>query len=137
MGQLLKLLYVKFHDLILYGIIGSFSAGLDFAVYTFLIQLMGISYLPANCISVFGGISTSFYLNRNYNFKVKDHVAQRFSFFLIVGLSGLMLSNIILFICIERMSMNKIISKLLSIVLVVLFQFLLNKYKTFKPSNNE
>lgn len=94
-------------------------------------------YLPANCISVLGGISTSFYLNRNYNFKVKDHAARRFSVFLIVGLCGLMLSNLILYYCIERMSMNKIVSKLLSIVLVVLFQFLLNKYLTFKPSHHE
>lgn len=137
MRQFLKSLYVKFHDLILYGIIGSFSAGLDFAIYTLLIEIVGIPYLFANCISVLGGISTSFYLNRNYNFKIRDHAARRFSIFLIVGLCGLVLSNMILYVCIEKVSMNKIVSKLLSIILVVIFQFLLNKYQTFKPSNNE
>ena len=91
----------------------------------------------ANCISVLGGITTSFILNRNYNFKVKDHAKRRFSIFLTVGLCGLVMSNIILYLCIDVWSMNKLISKLLSIVLVVLFQFLINKYFTFKPSNNE
>ena len=84
MMQIVKTLYKKFHHLVLYGIIGSFSSGLDFLIYTLLVQLVGLQYLVANCISVVAGISTSFYLNRNYNFKVKDHTKRRFSIFLTV-----------------------------------------------------
>lgn len=122
----------RFRHLILYGIIGSFSSGLDFCVYTLLVQIGGMQYLIANCISVMGGISTSFMINRNYNFKVKDHVSRRFTIFLSVGLCGLVLSNIILYICIDVLAINKQLSKLLSILLVVFFQFLANKYVTFK-----
>ena len=129
--------YLRFRHLILYGIIGAFSSGLDFLIYTLLVQLVGLQYLVANCISVVAGISTSFYLNRNYNFKVKDHTKRRFSIFLTVGLCGLVMSNLILYLCIDIMGMDKLISKLLSIVLVVFFQFLVNKYLTFKPTNNE
>ena len=137
MKQIIKTLYKRFHHLVLYGIIGSFSSGLDFLIYTFLVQLVGLQYLVANCISVIVGISTSFYLNRNYNFKVKDHTKRRFSIFLTVGLCGLVMSNLILYLCIDNLGMDKLISKLLSIVLVVFFQFLVNKYLTFKPTNNE
>lgn len=136
MIEFIKKLYYKFHHLILYGIIGSFSSGLDFAIYTFLVQVVGVQYLVANCISVLGGITTSFILNRNYNFKVKDNTKRRFTIFLTVGLCGLVLSNLILYVCIDVLDMNKLISKLLSIALVVFFQFLVNKYLTFKPSNN-
>lgn len=137
MKQIIKTLYKRFHHLVLYGIIGSFSSGLDFLIYTLLVQLVGLQYLVANCISVVAGISTSFYLNRNYNFKVKDHTKRRFSIFLTVGLCGLVMSNLILYLCIDNLGMDKLISKLLSIVLVVFFQFLVNKYLTFKPTNNE
>ncbi len=137
MKQIVKTLYKKFHQLVLYGVIGSFSSGLDFLIYTLLVQLVGLQYLVANCISVVAGISTSFYLNRNYNFKVKDHTKRRFSIFLTVGLCGLVMSNLILYLCIDNLGMDKLISKLLSIVLVVFFQFLVNKYLTFKPTNNE
>ena len=137
MMQIVKTLYKKFHHLVLYGIIGSFSSGLDFLIYTLLVQLVGLQYLVANCISVVAGISTSFYLNRNYNFKVKDHTKRRFSIFLTVGLCGLVMSNLILYLCIDNLGMDKLISKLLSIALVVFFQFLVNKYLTFKPTNNE
>ncbi|MBR6333670.1 MAG: GtrA family protein [Bacteroidales bacterium] len=131
---MLKRLYQKFRNLILYGIFGSISAGLDFGIYTLLVQVAGIQYLVANCISVLAGITTSFLLNRNFNFKIKDKTPQRFSIFLVVGLCGLLLSNLILYLCIDQFHMHKIVSKILSIVLVVFFQFVLNKYVTFKPT---
>lgn len=126
-------IYDKFRNLILYGLIGCFSAGLDFCIYTLFVQVAGIHYLPSNCISVLAGISTSFLLNRNYNFKVKDNTQRRFLLFLTVGLCGMVLSNLILYVSIELLGINPIFSKVLSIVLVVFFQFIINKYITFKP----
>ena len=137
MTNYVKILYFKFRNLILYGIIGCCSSGLDFLLYTLFVQVFGWHYILSNCISVLAGITTSFTLNRNFNFKVKDKTRKRFAIFLTVGLCGMMLSNLILYVCISMMSLNKIISKLLSIALVVFFQFLLNKYITFKPTKNE
>lgn len=135
--SLISRFYKRFQHLILYGIIGCFSSGLDFLIYSLLVQVIGLQYIVSNCISVLGGISTSFLLNRNYNFKIKDKTTQRFSIFLIVGLCGLLFSNLILYICIDIMGTDKIVSKILSIVLVVFFQFLANKYITFKPTKDE
>lgn len=132
-----RTLFARFRHLVLYGIIGSFSAGLDFVIYTLLVEFAEMPYLMANCISVLAGISVSFMLNRSFNFKVKDRVARRFATFLAIGLSGLLLSNIILFLCIDQWGMHEVIAKILSIVLVVGLQFLLNKIITFKPANHE
>lgn len=137
MKSFINNLYSKFRNLILYGIIGCCSSGLDFLLYTLFVSVFGWHYILSNCISVLAGITTSFTLNRNFNFKVKDKTRKRFAIFLTVGLCGMMLSNLILYVCISMMSLNKIISKLLSIALVVFFQFLLNKYITFKPTKNE
>lgn len=137
MKSFINNLYSKFRNLILYGIIGCCSSGLDFLLYTLFVSVFGWHYILSNCISVLAGITTSFTLNRNFNFKVKDKTKKRFAIFLTVGLCGMMLSNLILYVCISMMSLNKIVSKLLSIVLVVFFQFLVNKYVTFKPSENE
>jgi putative flippase GtrA len=78
------------------------------------------------------GITTSFLLNRSYNFRVKDKTKQRFAIFLTVGLCGLMLSNLILYIGIDMLHGEEVIVKLASIVLVVGFQFLMNKFVTFR-----
>ena len=82
-----KRIYNRFRNLILYGIIGSLSSFLDFCVFTVLTSVVGLYYLLANCISVLVGITTSFLLNRAYNFKVKDKAKKRFVIFLTVGLS--------------------------------------------------
>ena len=120
----------KYKNLLLYGVIGCCASGLDFAIYSLLI--LSINYILANCISVLGGITTSFLLNRKYNFKVKDRTFKRFVTFLSIGLCGMLISNLILYICIDIFDIHKLVSKLLSIVLVVIVQYLLNKNITFK-----
>lgn len=130
--ELITRLYARFRHLILYGVIGSFSAALDFGIFTLLAQVVGLHYLLANCISVLAGISTSFLLNRSVNFRVKDHTSRRFLIFLAVGLAGLCLSNLILYVGVDLMQLPKLPAKLLSIVLVVGLQFLANKFITFK-----
>lgn len=132
MENIIVKLYRKFRNLILYGIIGCFTSGLDFVVFTILSKYVGIYYLIANCISVLVGITTSFALNRAYNFKVKDKTKQRFAIFLTVGLCGLCLSNLILWVGISKLYGEELIVKLASIVFVVFFQFLLNKFVTFR-----
>ena len=129
---MLSRLYQRFRNLILYGIIGSFTSALDFAVFTLLSKYIGIHYMIANCISVLVGITTSFALNRSINFKVKDKTGKRFLIFLTVGVCGLLLSNVILYVGIDMLSGDELIVKLASIVLVVGFQFILNKFITFK-----
>lgn len=129
---MLRRVYSKFRNLILYGIIGSFTSALDFAVFSMLSKYFGIYYIVANCMSVLVGISTSFALNRSINFKVKDKTSKRFLIFLTVGLCGLLLSNLILYVGIDVLNGDKLIVKLASIVLVVGFQFIINKFVTFK-----
>ena len=129
-----KELYNKFRELILYGIIGGFCAGLDFVVYNLL--GMVIPYLWANVISVHCGIFTSFFLNRQYNFKDKDKTSKRFKLFYLIGLSGLAVSELLIYILSERMGMEYRLSKIITIFVAALLQFLLNKFITFKKTNN-
>lgn len=64
MTNYVKILYFKFRNLILYGIIGCCSSGLDFLLYTLFVQVFGWHYILSNCISVLAGITTSFTLNK-------------------------------------------------------------------------
>ena len=134
MMKLIHNLWSRFRELILYGLIGGFCAALDFGVYTML--GLWIPYLWANVLSVHCGIFTSFFLNRSLNFKVKDKAAQRFTIFYLVGLSGLALSEGLIWLLASQFAWNPILAKLLTVFVVALYQFLLNKFITFKKSNN-
>jgi putative flippase GtrA len=121
----------KYIELILYGIIGSISSMLDFVIYTALCYL-SLYYLIANIISIHCGILCSFTLNRKYNFKVKNNVAKRFFSFYSIGLFGLGLSSLLLYVMVTIRGWNELFSKLIMIVVVAIIQFLLNKFITFK-----
>ena len=125
----IKELFLKYRELILYGIIGGLCASLDFGVYTLL--SLWIPFLWANIISVHCGILGSFILNRNYNFKVKDNTGKRFISFYFVGLAGLGLSELLIYLLTNKFEWHYIIAKLLTVVVVALFQFALNKLITF------
>jgi putative flippase GtrA len=127
-------MYMKFRNLILYGIIGSFSAGVDFMIFYSLTKGLNIYYLYANVVSVTAGITISFLLNKKFNFKVEDKVVKRFLIFFAVGFSGLLLSLALLYVFIDVLALGKLISKLLSIILVVLLQFFANKFITFNKA---
>lgn len=130
----LSVLYFRFRNLILYGIIGGFCAALDFGIYTILCYFDIIPYLWANVISIHAGIFTSFALNRSINFKVKDKTAVRFVSFYSVGLIGLGISELMLYLMVTVGGLNEVMCKLLSIIVVALVQFVLNKYITFKTN---
>jgi len=130
----IKALYNEFRELILYGIIGGFCALLDFVIYNLLGMVM--PYLWANVISVHCGIFTSFFLNRQYNFKVKDKTSQRFRIFYLVGLLGLGVSELLIYILSARMGMEYRLSKIITIFVAALIQFVLNKFITFKKTNH-
>lgn len=132
MKQTIINLYYRFRNLIFYGIIGGFCAALDFGVYTGLCYWDIMPYLVANIISIHIGIFISFVLNRSFNFKVKDKVKTRFLSFYMVGLVGLGISEGMLYLMVTKGGWNEIACKLVSIVVVALIQFLLNKYITFR-----
>lgn len=125
-------LYSRFRNLILYGIIGSCTATLDFLIFTALTQGLNLYYIIANIISCSTGILCSFLLNRKYNFKVTDHTFRRLLIFVAVGITGMLLSSLILHITIEQLQWNELVSKFISIIIVVLFQFLMNKHISFR-----
>ena len=130
--ELIAALYAKFRNLILYGIIGSCTATLDFLIFTGLTQWTPVHYIIANVISCYTGILCSFLLNRKYNFKVTDHTLRRMIIFFSVGILGMFLSSVILHFCIDDLHWGELISKLTSIVIVVIIQFFLNKYISFR-----
>lgn len=133
---MIKEVYQRFRNLILYGLIGGCCAALDFGIYSCMCYWDIMPYLWANIISIHVGIFMSFILNRSFNFKVKDKTTQRFLSFYAVGLTGLGISELMLYLMVTLGGMNELLCKLISIVVVALIQFLLNKYITFKRNTN-
>lgn len=131
---IIEAFWPKVRELVLYGIIGGGCAALDFGIYTML--CLAVPALVANVISVHCGIICSFFLNRHFNFKVKDKAVMRFVSFYLVGLAGLAISEGLIYVFMNKIGLDHIVSKLITVVVVAIFQFVLNKFLTFKKSYN-
>lgn len=119
-----------FRQIFLYGIIGGFSASIDFIIFTGLIFLAMNSFI-ANGISIHVGIFTSFFLNSRFNFKKKDKIVRRGSVFYLIGLTGLLISMFLLWLG-EMMGVPVLIAKGGSVFVVAAVQFTINKFVTFR-----
>lgn len=126
----MKIDKVFLRTLILYGIIGGISAGLDALSFLVLYKSLGINEFVSNIISVHLGIFLSFFLNSRYNFRKTDQFKRRFLSFYITGLFGLGLSSFLLYIG-NLLRMDVMLSKIISIVIVALVQFLINRVFAF------
>ena len=117
-----------FKLLIRYFFIGILAAALELLIFSLFIKY--INYVIANSIAYGFGVISSFTLNRLFNFRVKDKTLIRFGRFLIVNISGLFLSNFILFYFNGIMPYIEL--KILSMPFVIFFQFNMNYFWTFK-----
>lgn len=134
--KILTSYYLKFRNLILYGIIGSLSVGIDFVVFYGLTHFFPEYYLLVNVVSVNCGIINSFVLNRYFNFKVKNKTALRFALFYAIGILGLLISSGLLWVMVDYMEIHILPAKISTILVVTIFQFVLNKNVTFKQKKD-
>ncbi len=130
----MKLDKAFWRNLILYGIIGGLSSGLDWVLFTLLYKFGGMNEFLANVISTHAGIFLSFFLNSRYNFRKTDDFWGRFIPFYLTGLFGLLLSTGILALG-AKLDVNAVFTKLAAIVIVALVQFFINRAVAFRDKS--
>ena len=137
LSSFLGQLYFRFEHLIKYCIIGCSGALLDFALYTLLSCYTDIYYQYINILSTSAGIINNFFLNACLNFKVRDRLLKRFLIFYAVGCTGIGMTALLLFILIEKLHLHSVLAKALTIFVVTVIQFVLNKCITFKRGDTQ
>ena len=110
MVEIIKKLFNKYRELVVYCMIGCTGAGLDFIIYAVLTNFVGLHYQLANFFSVSFGIINNFFLNRHFNFKTKDRLFARLCSFYAVGMFGWALSAFCLWLLIEKMCLNALVA---------------------------
>ena len=114
-----------------YAFFGSFGVLVDFIIYTVLV-MVSINYQLGNLIGYIGGTLVSFLLNRLFTFKIRTEILERFLKFSAVASIGYLSSVFLLWISVEKMLLDEITSKVITLIFIVFIQFSLNKAFTFK-----
>ena len=121
---------------LLYCLIGLSGVALDLGVYLLLVKTKAINldYQVANAVGYASGTLLSFVLNARFNFRVADKIALRLAIFFSVALLGWLLSAALLQLLVGHYGLGKVISKLTTILVVLLLQYNLNRLFSFRKA---
>ena len=107
-----------------YLLIGGFSSMVDIGLLYFLTEFFGFWYFYSSIISYLCGVIPNYTLNKFFNFKNKSKkIIPQFTAFLFVSIIGLLLTQILIFSLVEFFNLWYIISKIITIMIVIFWNF--------------
>lgn len=135
----------KFKNLIQFikfGIVGITNTVISYGIYSLvLFSLKGFDlssdYIIGNIVSFILSVLWSFYWNNRFVFKAKDGEKRNiwltlFKTYVAYGFTGIVLSNILSFIWIDKFGISKYISPILNLFISVPLNFIINKMWAFR-----
>jgi dolichyl-phosphate beta-glucosyltransferase len=125
----------RYRTFVKYCLVGSTVTGVDFIVFSLGFYALGLASVPSK-LCAFGVAGTlSYILNRTWTFRSKDQrVSLQFSRFAAVAIVGALLSAATIFFLIDLLSIHPLIANGITSALVLSWNFLANKYWTFRVS---
>lgn len=114
-----------------YAICGGVGVSLDILLFAFLLTV-GCAYQLANVVGYSSGTLMSFFLNRHLTFRIYDNTLIRLILFFGAAAVGYGLTAILLWLLIERLYLNPLNAKLLSLMIVLIVQFCINRAVAFR-----
>jgi putative flippase GtrA len=111
----------------------AFALGIDFGAYSGLIRLAGLHYLVAAPIGFALGLASVYILSVRWVFKERRLADWRaeFALFALIGLAGMALNQLIIYVCMQLLTDTPEIAKIISAGMVFCFNFVSRKLLLF------
>ncbi len=116
----------------IYALIGVLGAITDLGSFTILFNVLNTHYLFAFLVGKTLGIIQNFILNSRFNFKVTDNLLSRFISFYSIGLIGIGIGSLLMYVFVDIKHFNPTISNIVITFCIAVIQFLINRVVTFK-----
>jgi len=137
--QLLHFLIIKKTDSGLlqffrYLIAGGSASAADFLMLFVFYKTLGLNYLIAAALGFLVGVLTNYTINVLIVFESGGKKKTEFSIFALIGIGGLLWTELILWILHDHFSMPVMLAKLFCFVLVLNWNFFMRKKFVFKKT---
>ncbi|MCX7712007.1 MAG: GtrA family protein [Clostridia bacterium] len=131
-----------------YSVVGGIAAGVDISLFYTLTGMLSVNHLLSNIGSFTAGLLVNYFLSREWVFgQQQHHMSRDFTLFAIIGVLGLLLSNLILFVLIDcgllqglfpfaGSNVIKVAAKLTSVFIVLFWNFIARRKIVFHPARS-
>lgn len=123
-----------FGQLFRYGIVGGIAFVVDYGTLWFLTDICHVHYLVSAAIAFIFGLACNYILSTRFVFgesRIRSAWAE-FAAFAVIGVVGLALNELILYICQDLLGIHYMLGKLVSTVIVFFWNFLARRFLLFK-----
>jgi putative flippase GtrA len=115
-----------------FGVVGLLGMCIDFFVTWLCKEKLRINKYIANSLGFITAVVSNFYLNLNWTFHANgQNTNVYFIRFSLIAIIGLALNNLIIYLFINKLSLNFYISKLIAVLCVFVWNFTANNYFNF------
>lgn len=123
-------------QLIRYTIVGGLAFVVDFGLLFVLTEYAGLHYILSATCSFIAGLLVNYYISTAWVFESSIKSKQiEFTLFALIGVVGLGLNDLLIWIFTEKFQIYYMLSKLITAVLVYLWNFLGRKYLVFNKQS--
>ncbi len=124
-----------------FGIVGTSNTIINYSVYVVLVYF-GVPYIAASIAAFVISVLNAFLWNNLFVFKKNENEERNpwkalAKTFLAYAGTSLVLHNILLFVFVELLHISKYFAPLISLVITIPLNFLLNKFWSFKGEKTE
>jgi putative flippase GtrA len=123
-----------------YLMCGAVATITDISILFVLTHVLHVNYLIAAACAFLTGITVNYSLNTVLVFKSSGQIKKEFPLFALIGIGGLIWTETILWILVDKLDIYVMFAKMVSIVLVLQWNFFMRKKFVFsaeeKPEEN-
>ena len=119
----------------LYLVGGGISTVIHYAISCFLHYFFNMQPLATNAIAFFVSLIFSFSWHKRFTFESDVKIHSGYAKFCLIGLAGLVCSQIIMWLTYHVLGIGFLYSQLIAIIILPPITYVLNHNWTFKPSS--
>lgn len=126
-------IYKKYQEIINYLIFGVLTTLVSILSYALFTRFLNLNYIYSNIISWIISVTFAFITNKIYVFKSKeDNVFKEVIKFYISRLTSLLIELLIMYLMVDLLKINDMISKIIVQFIVIILNYIFSKIFVFK-----
>ena len=115
-----------------YIFVGGVATVVDMGSLFLLTSYFGVHYLISAAIAFILGVATNYLISIAWIFKSTGNLKKEITLFVIIGVGGLALNEIIIWLLVEEVNLYYMLAKAIAVVIVLIWNFGMRRKFVFK-----